>query len=45
VREVEVEGKKIKLPELIIGSGTMDKYGTALDPEEGVRVSKAILLI
>jgi len=29
----EVEGQK--LPDIIIGSGTMDKYGIELDPVEG----------
>jgi len=45
VREIEVEGRRIKLPELIIGSGTMDKYGIALDPKEGVKLSRAVLLV
>jgi len=35
VREVEVEGRRVRLPELIVGSGTMDKYGIELDPKEG----------
>jgi len=45
VREIEVEGRRIRLPELIIGSGTMDKYGIAPDPKEGVKLTKAVLLI
>ncbi|MHA1595416.1 MAG: hypothetical protein ACTSXJ_02820 [Candidatus Baldrarchaeia archaeon] len=45
VGEVEVEGRKIKLPEVIIGSGTMDKYGIVLDPKEGVRITGAGLLL
>ncbi len=45
VEEIEVNGRRIKLPELIIGSGTMDKYGIVLDPKEGVRLSGAVLLI
>ena len=45
VREVMVEGRRIKLPELIIGSGTMDKYGIILDPKEGVKLTGAALLL
>ncbi len=45
VDEIEVEGRKIKLPELIIGSGTMDKYGIILDPKEGVKLTGAALLL
>jgi len=44
-REVEVDGEKISLPNLIIGSGTMDKYGVTLDPKEGVKISRAVLLL
>jgi hypothetical protein len=45
IEEIEVEGRKVKLPELIIGSSTMDKYGIALDPREGVRLTGATLLL
>ncbi len=45
VEEIEVEGRKVKLPELIIGSGTMDKYGIILDPKEGVKLAGAALLL
>ncbi|MCS7367544.1 MAG: retropepsin-like domain-containing protein [archaeon YNP-WB-062] len=45
VEEVEVDGRKIRLPELIIGSGTMDKYGITLDPKEGVKLTGATLLL
>jgi len=45
MREIEVEGGRIKLPELIIGFGTMDKYGIALDQKEGVKLSRAVLLV
>jgi hypothetical protein len=45
VKEVDVEGGKIRLPELIIGSGTMDKYGIRLDPKEGVKLTGATLLL
>ncbi len=45
VKEVEVEGRKILMPELIIGSGTMDKYGITLDPKEGVKLTGAALLL
>jgi predicted aspartyl protease len=43
--EVEVDGKKIRMPEAIIGSGTMDKYGILLDPRGGVIVGGAGLLL
>jgi len=45
VEEVEVEGRRVRLPELIIGSGTMDKYGIILDPREGVKLRGAALLL
>jgi len=45
VEEIEVEGRKIVLPDVIIGSGTMDKYGIVLDPREGVKLAGASLLI
>jgi hypothetical protein len=43
--EIELEGKKIRLPELIIGAGTMDKYNIVLDPKEGIKIAGASLLI
>jgi len=45
VKEVEVEGRRISLPELIIGSGTMDKYGIVLDPKEGIKITGATPLL
>jgi len=45
VEEVEVEGRRIKTPEVIVGAGTMDKYGILLDPREGVKVLGARLLL
>jgi hypothetical protein len=45
IEEIEVEGRKVKLPELIIGSSTMDKYGIVLDPREGVRLTGSTLLL
>ena len=45
VREIVVDGRRIKLPELIVGSGTMDKYGIILDPKEGVKLTGAALLL
>jgi hypothetical protein len=43
--EVVVEGERVKMPDMIIGSGTMDKYGIVLDPREGVKVIGASLLL
>jgi hypothetical protein len=43
--EVVVEGERVKMPDMIIGSGTMDKYGIVLDPKEGVKVLGASLLL
>jgi len=43
--EIEVEGRRVRLPELIVGSGTMDKYGITLDPKEGVKLTGAALLL
>jgi len=45
VEKIEIEGRKVKLPELIIGSGTMDKYGIVLDPREGIKLTGATLLL
>jgi hypothetical protein len=45
VEEVEVDGRRVRLPDLIVGSGTMDKYGIALDPKEGVKSTGASLLL
>jgi hypothetical protein len=45
IKEIEVEGKRIQLPQLIVGSGTMDKYGIILDPKEGVKLTGATLLL
>jgi len=45
LEEVEVEGKKVSLPKLIIGSGTMDKYGITIDPKEGVKLTGATLFL
>jgi len=38
VEEIEVGGRRINIPDVIIGSGTMDKYCIVLDPREGVKV-------
>jgi hypothetical protein len=35
----------VRLPELIVGSSTMDKYGIVLDPREGVKLTGATLLL
>jgi hypothetical protein len=43
--EIEVEGRRVRLPELVVGSGTMDKYGVTLDPKEGVKLTGATLLL
>ena len=45
IEEIEVEGGRIRLPELIVGSGTTDKYGVTLDPKEGVKLTGATLLL
>jgi len=45
IKEIEVEGGKMHLPELVVGSGTMDKYGITLDPKEGVKLTGASLLL
>lgn len=45
VAEVEVEGRKVKLPDIIVGSGTMGKYGIILDLREGVKLLGAPLLL
>jgi len=41
----EVEDRRIRLPELIVGSGTMDKYGIVLDPKEGIKIAGATLIL
>jgi hypothetical protein len=41
----EVEGARVKLPEVIVGAGTMDKYGILLDPREDVKVVSAGFLL
>jgi hypothetical protein len=43
--EIEVEGGRVRLPELMVGSGTMGKYGITLDPKEGVKLTGASLLL
>jgi predicted aspartyl protease len=43
--EIVVEGRRVKMPDMIVGSGTMDKYGIVLDPREGVKVLGASLLL
>jgi hypothetical protein len=45
VEEIEVGGRRIKIPDVIIGSGTMNKYCIVLDPSEGVKVLGAGLLL
>ena len=45
VEYVEVDGKRVELSEVIIGSGTMDKYGIVLDPKEGVKIIGASILL
>jgi len=43
--EVVVEGRRVKMPDMIVGSGTMDKYGIVLDPREGVKILGTGLLL
>jgi hypothetical protein len=45
VEEVEVEGRRIRMPDMIVCADTMDKYGIVLDPKEGVKVLGAGLLL
>jgi len=45
VEEGEAEGRRMRMPEVIVGAGTMDKYGILLDPREGVKVLGAGLLL
>jgi hypothetical protein len=45
VEENQVEHGRIRLPQLVVGSGTMDKYGITLDPKEGVKLTGAALLL
>jgi predicted aspartyl protease len=45
VEEIVIEGRRIRLPDAIIGAGTMDKYGIVLDPKEGVKVLGTGLLL
>ncbi len=45
VEEVVVKGRRVKMPNMIVGSGTMDKYGIVLDPREGVKVLGASPLL
>jgi len=44
VEKIFCDEKEIVFPDIIIGSGTMDKYGIELSPERGVEV-KGILLL
>ncbi|MHA1595534.1 MAG: hypothetical protein ACTSXJ_09220 [Candidatus Baldrarchaeia archaeon] len=44
VDEVEVEGRKIRMPDIIIGSGTMDELGIELHPEKGI-IFRGIFLL
>ncbi len=43
--EIVVEGRRVKMPDTIVGSGTMDKYRIVLDPRDGVKVLGASLLL
>jgi hypothetical protein len=45
IEEIQVEHGRIRLPQLVVGSGTMDKYGITLDPKEGVKLTGATLLL
>jgi hypothetical protein len=45
VEEIEFEGRRIRMPDIIIGAGTTDKYSIVLDPKEGVKVLEAGLLL
>jgi len=45
IEEIEVGGRRIKIPDVIISAGTMDKYCIVLDPREGVKVLGAGLLL
>jgi len=44
VEEIEVDGEKIRMPRVIIGAGTMDKYGIVIEPKKGVRVTPMLLI-
>jgi hypothetical protein len=44
VEEIELEGKRIRVPDIIISAGTMNKYNIVLDPKESVKVIGAGLL-
>ena len=42
--EIEVDGEKIRMPQVIIGAGTMDKYGIVIEPKKGVKVTPILLI-
>jgi hypothetical protein len=44
VEEIELEDKRIRVPDIIISAGTMNKYNIVLDPKESVKVVGAGLL-
>ncbi len=44
VEKIELEGKRIRVPDIIISAGTMNKYNIVLDPKESVKVIGAGLL-
>jgi hypothetical protein len=45
VEEIVIEGRGIRMPDAVIGAGTMDRYGIVLDPKEGVKVLGTGLLL
>jgi len=44
VTHIRKNGKLVKLPDIIIGAGTMDKYGIEISAEKGV-IFRELLLI
>ena len=44
VEEIEVDGEKIRMPHVIIGAGTMDKYGIVIEPKKGVKITPMLLI-
>jgi hypothetical protein len=38
VEEIKLEGKRIRIPDVIISAETMNKYNIVLDPKESVKV-------
>ena len=44
VEKIKLNEEEIRMPQVIVGAGTMDKYGITIEPRKGVKITPLLLI-